>query len=396
MAVDELEELYRRHLHAGRLDQLRTDGLDVIVGRREGAKFEDLRTGRWLWNCHSNGGTFNFGHRHPAIIRAVVAAFETADIGNHHLPSPWRAAAAAALAATTDGNLQGVVFSSSGTEANELAIKLARFHTGRRGIIVANGCYHGTGLKSMAATVGLARRLGFDDGDFTSVDWNDANALSAKLDSSIGLVMLEAIPATSGFPMPSAGYLAGVAEACKRNGTLLLIDEVQTGLGRTGTTWSYSQDGITPDMLVTGKGLSGGIYPIAATLLSDALFETWSSSPRCHVSTFGGAEPGCAAALATLDLVNDPELGPHVAELAGRFASAFTDAPFEFRQRGLVMAISTDDPNGHWSTWRRLTARGVFTMPASFDRRTVQFKPPLILSSDDADAIALAVREALG
>jgi putrescine aminotransferase len=391
-----MDARYRAHLHAQRLDQLHNDGLDVVVGRREGARFEDLRTGDWLWNCHSNGGTFNLGHRHPAVISAVIDSLDRVDVGNHHLPSPLRAAAAERLAATTNMSLPGVVFSGTGTEANELAMKVAQIHTGRRGVIVAEGCYHGTGVVSMAATVQLAKHLGFDDQRYVVVPWNDSDALADALDESIGLVMLEAIPATSGFPMPDADYLSNVAAACRRNGTLLLIDEVQTGLGRTGAMWSHQCDGITPDLMVTGKGLSGGIYPIAATLLSPELFATWSNSARCHVSTFGGAEPGCAAALATIDVLQSEGFADHVKSLADRFAAGFAGAPFTVRQRGLVMAFSSDHHGGHWAMWRALRAHGVFTMPASFDRTAVQFKPPLIVTDAQADEIIAQVCGALG
>lgn len=394
--LSSMEALYRTHMHAARLDELATSGMDVVLGERRGAQFFDLRRGEWLWNCHSNGGTFNLGHRNPEVIAAVAAAMDQVDIGNHHLPSPRRVEAASRLAATTAGALPGVVFSSSGTEANELAMKIARLHNGRRGVVVVDGCYHGTGFKTMAANVPMSSRLGFGDEDYRSVPWNDLPAMEAVLDDSVGLVMLEAIPATSGFPMPDPGYLAGVAAAARKAGALLLIDEVQTGLGRTGAMWSHEWDGITPDLIVTGKGLSGGIYPIAATLLSPDLFATWSAAPRIHVSTFGGSEIGCAAVVATLDILESPGLMDHVRTVSDFFGEAFADAPFELRRRGLVMAIATDDPEGHWSTWRKLRDQGVYGMPAAFDPRVVQFKPPLTLQLDEAEQVAAAVRHALG
>lgn len=391
-----MEAGYRQHMHAARLDELAACGMDVVLGERRGARFFDLRRGEWLWNCHSNGGTFNLGHRNADVIAAVVDAMGRVDIGNHHLPAPARVEAASRLAATMGDALPGVIFSSSGTEANELAMKIARLHTGRRRVVVTDACYHGTGFKTMAANVPMSGALGFGDEDYRSVPWNDLAAIEQVIDESVGLVMLEAIPATSGFPMPDPGYLAGVERACRAAGAMLLIDEVQTGLGRTGRMWSHEWDEITPDLLVTGKGLSGGIYPIAATLLSPELFETWSAAPRIHVSTFGGAEVGCAAVVATLDVLESPGFMDQVNTVSDFFGHAFADAPFELRRRGLVMAIATDDPGGHWATWRRLRDHGIYGMPAAFDPRVVQFKPPLTLELEEAQAIAAAVRDALG
>jgi putrescine aminotransferase len=396
MELVELESLYRAHLHARRWDELIDSGNDVVVGQRQGARFFDLTSGSWLWNCHSNGGTFNFGHRNDAIVAAVAEALGSVDIGNHHLPSPWRAAAAKSLSATTGDRLPGVVFSSSGSEANELAMKLAFLHTGRRGVVVVDGCYHGTTLATMATTVRLARSMGFESEHIVSVPWNDSQAMSNALASNhVGLVLLEAIPATSGFPLPEPGYFVAVREACDAVGAVLAVDEVQTGLGRTGTVWSHEQDGIVPDMIVTGKGLSGGVVPIAATLMSPALFTTWSEAPRFHVSTFGGSELGCVAALAVCELLTLTFL-EHVSSLGERFVTGLRAGGVTVRGRGLTMAITAPDGHSHWDLWGRLRRNGVFGYPAAFTRNVVQFKPALTVTDAEADEIIDRVVEVYG
>lgn len=365
-----------------------------MVGRREGARFEDLRTGRWLWNCHSNGGTFNLGHRNPDVIATLIDALADVDIGNHHLPSPHRSGAAEALAATTDGGLPGVVFSASASEANELAIKVARMQTGRSKIVVTDWCYHGTTTLTMAATVAMAERFGMSDDSVVSVAWNDTDAIRAAIDDSTAIVLLEAIPATVGFPIPEPGYLRSISSRCNEMGALLCIDEVQTGLGRTGHVWSYQHDDIEPDMVVTGKGLSGGIYPIAATLLNPTVFEVYSSLPRVHLSTFGGAELGSAVATKVCELITDPQLLHRVDRHAAMFHERLAAAGIEHRQRGLVMALRVKGQR-HWRTWQKLLEHEVFAMPASFTSEWVQFKPPLILTDSDAGEIADRVVAAL-
>lgn len=384
-------ELSRRHLHGRRFDELAANGRDIVFGHRQGPRVEDAHTGQWLWNCHSNGGTFNFGHRNPAVVAAVVEALEQVDIGNHHQPSPWRAVAAERLSETTGGTHPGVVFSTTGGEANDLAMQLAVLHTGRRRVVVAEGCFHGTTSATLATITKLARPLGLENADIVAVPWNDPDALASVLDERVGLVLLESIPATSGFPLPAPGYLATVSNLCTMNGSLLALDEVQTGLGRTGRIWSYQHDGVVPDMVITGKGLSGGIMPIAATLLSPALFDTWSNAPRFHVSTFGGNELACAAVIAVCDLLDDSLL-EHVDLIAGRFRERLSRQRFGFHGRGLVMALRVDD---QWGSWQRLRDAGVFTYPASFTTDTIQLKPALIVTAGDADDIIDAVLSAL-
>lgn len=393
---EQVEQLYRRHLHASKLDEQRSWGLDVVMGRREGARFEDARTGRWLWNCHCNGSTFSFGHRNPRIVEAVQHALDTVDVGNHHLLSPWRAVAASRLSGLCGGRLPGVVFTASGSEATDVAIKVARAATGRRRVVTATWAWHGTtGLAVAAAGAWFAGMFGLDDPDFTQVPWNDVEALATGIDEQTALVLLEAIPATAGFPMPAEGYLQAVEARCREVGAVFAVDEVQTGLGRTGRVWSYEHDAVTPDLVTVGKGLSGGVYPIAAVLLNDALFERYCSVPAANVSTFGGAEPACAAVIAVCDLLDEPGFLENVRARAEQFREGLVDLPVELRQRGLVMALGVEPPDNGKALWRRLLAEGVFGFPASFAPQLVQYKPPLVLTEADTAEIVAATRQAV-
>ena len=262
-------EVFAEHVNAGKVAAFQLLGLDLIMGDRAGARFENVVDGRWLYNCHANGGVFNLGHRNPEVIDAVRGALDHLDIGNHHLVSGWRALLAERLAASTGGLLPGVVFGVGGGEANDLAIKLARAHTGRTGVVSAIGGYHGhTGLAMAAGDVEYRAPFGPNPAGFSQVPFNDLAALDRAVDDTTAAVILELIPATLGMPLPEPGYLAAVQQVCRDRGVCLIADEVQTGLGRTGTSWYFTQEGIQPDMLTTGKGLSGGIFPITATLMT--------------------------------------------------------------------------------------------------------------------------------
>jgi putrescine aminotransferase len=389
---------FAEHVHPGKVRLFAELGVDVVMGEREGGRFQDARSGRWLWNCHSNGGVFNLGHRNPTVIAALRDALEHLDIGNHHLVSGWRARAAEQLATSTGDTLPGVVFTVSGSEAIDVAIKVARGSTGRRRIVSTVGSYHGaTGLAVAAGGDAPTRqRYLLDLPEFVHVPYDDLEAMQTAIDDDTAAVLLEAIPATLGFPPPSPGYLRGVQEACHERGALLIVDEVQTGLGRTGSLWFSRQEGIHPDALIVGKGLSGGIYPVSATLLGREPFAWFTEEFGSHPSSFGGAELGCVVASTVCELVSAEGFLDHVQGLAARFAHGFRGAPFGLRQRGLVMALETGREGGAFEAWAELFRAGVFAFPAAYDTSVLQFKPPLILRPDEADEIIRTVRETLG
>ncbi|HMB53171.1 MAG TPA: aminotransferase class III-fold pyridoxal phosphate-dependent enzyme, partial [Thermoanaerobaculia bacterium] len=348
-------------------------------------------------NCHCNGGVFNLGHRPAPVVGAVRAALEQLDVGNHHLISGWRAKLAERLAQTTGGRLSGTVFAVAGGEAIELALKLARGHTGRQGIVSAAGGYHGhTGLALAAGDPAYRDPFGPNLPGFAQVPYNDLEALRAAVDEDTAAVILESIPATLGFPLPAPGYLAAVGERCREVGALLILDEVQTGLGRTGTVWYYQQEDVEPDMVITAKGLSGGVYPIAATLMTAELLEFFREHPFVHVSTYGGAELGCVAALEVLAIVTEPAFLERVREVGERFGDAFADLPFELRRRGMTMGFKFDDPAGGFEAMRQIVAAGVFAVAANNDPSVLQFKPPLIVSDAEVEEIVAVVRRVFG
>jgi putrescine aminotransferase len=393
-----LLEAFATHVHPGKVRMFEALGVDVVMGERAGARFQDARSGAWLWNCHNNGGVFNLGHRNPTVIRALRDALDHLDIGNHHLVSGWRARAAEQLAASTGGTLPGVVFTVSGSEAIDVALKIARGSTGRRRIVSTDGSYHGaTGLSvPPRGDAPTRQRYLLDLPEFVHVPWNDLDAMRAAVDDDTAAVLLEAIPATLGFPPPSPGYLRGVQELCRDRGAMFVVDEVQTGLGRTGSFWFSRQEALHPDALIVGKGLSGGIYPVSATLLAREPFAWFTEEFGSHPSSFGGSELGCVVASTVCDLVAADGFLEHVQGLAQRFAHGFHGAPFGLRQRGLVMALETGREGGAFEAWAELFRAGVFAFPAAYDTSVLQFKPPLILRNEEADEIVSLVRAVLG
>lgn len=244
MNKQEALHLAEQYLCPDRVRFLRNVGIDLVIGRREGYRIWDV-DGRELIDIHLNGGVYNLGHRNPDIVAALTDALETLDIGNHHFPSTERALLAQRLVELTPGS-HYAVFASGGGEAVDLAIKSARRATGRRKIVSVTDAYHGhTGLALAAGDEQAAANFLATDPDFVRVPFNDAEALAAAIPNAAA-VILETVPATAGFPRPQPDYLPAVRQLCDDAGALYIADEVQTGLGRTGSMWGWNTSASCP------------------------------------------------------------------------------------------------------------------------------------------------------
>ncbi len=359
----------REFWNPGKTDFWSETGVDLVIDRRESYFIWDM-SGLRLIDVHLNGGTYNLGHRNPELVEAITTGMRSFDIGNHHFPSSARAALAEALIRSAPPNLTKVVYGSGGGEAIDIALKTARHATKRRKIVSIVKAYHGhTGL-AVATGDDRFSRLFLSDRpeEFTQVPFNDLAAMEQALaGGDVAAVIMETIPATYGFPLPDPGYLEAVKALCERHGTLYIADEVQTGLMRTGEMWGITKHGIEPDILVTGKGLSGGMYPIAAVLVSEQCAGWLTEDGFAHISTFGGAELGCVAALKTLEICSRPETRSMVHYISDADRRGLrgiqADYPDWFtgiRQNGVVMGLEFDHPEGAKYVMRHLyRTRGV-------------------------------------
>ena len=385
-------ELAERYVCADRVRFLTGAGIDLVIGRREGYHIWDV-DGRELIDIHLNGGVFNLGHRNPDVIASLSTALETLDIGNHHFPSTERAALAEKLVGATPG-AHYAVFASGGGEAIDVAIKSARRATGRRRVVSVVDAYHGhTGLALAAGDEQAANAFLATEPDFVRVAFNDIDALDAALAEPAAAVILETVPATAGFPRPDPEYLPAVRQFCDQTGALYIADEVQTGLGRSGHMWAVDHFGVAPDILVTGKGLSGGIYPIAATLLSERSGAWIESDGWSHVSTFGGAELGCRVASTVLDLTERAMPDLPVRQWTEAFAGLQQKHPdwvVDVRQTGLIIGVKFAHEVGGMLMTKLLFDNGVWAMFAGFDRSVLQVKPGLLMGQADMDEVMAA------
>lgn len=389
-------EAFADRVDRGKATLLGSLGADIVMGDRSGVFFRDAFDGRRFFNCHCNGGVFNLGHRNPQVVAAVREALGSLDIGNDHLISGWRARLAERLVATTGGRLPSVVFGVGGGEIVDVALKVARARTGRTGIVSAVGGYHGhTGLAMASGDPQYRDPFGPNLPGFRQVPFNDLAALDAALDDTTAAVLLEPIPATLGIVVPDPGYLAAVQALCRDRGALFVLDEVQTGLGRTGTVWYHEQEDLEPDVVLSAKGLSGGLLPITAALMTREVHAVFDEHPYVHVSTFGGAELSCVAALAVLDVIEQPGFLERVGALGERFEDGLAGLPFTLRRRGLFMGLKSEEPYGGVAAAGKLIQAGVFAIFANNDPSVLQFLPPLTISDDEVDELLGVVRKAL-
>jgi acetylornithine/succinyldiaminopimelate/putrescine aminotransferase len=381
------------------------EGVDLVIDRREGYFLWDM-SGRRLIDLHLNGGTYSLGHRNPEVMQALTDGMQHFDIGNHHFPSVARTALAQRLVETAPASITKVAFGSGGGEAIDIALKSARHATQRRKIISVIKAYHGhTGLAVATGDDRFAKLFLSDRPDeFSQVLFGDIAAMEKALSGNdVAAVIMETIPATYGFPLPPMGYLEAVKDLTVRYGALYIADEVQTGLMRTGELWAITKHGIEPDIIVTGKGLSGGMYPITAALLSDRAAQWLNQDGFGHISTFGGAELGCVAALKTLEISTRPEVRSmvhYISDLFGagmrRIQSDYPDWFVGIRQNGVVFGLEFDHPEGAKYVMRELYETGVWAIFSTLDPRVLQFKPGILLDRDLCEDVLDRLEVAIG
>ncbi|WP_375502992.1 aspartate aminotransferase family protein [uncultured Jatrophihabitans sp.] len=382
-------ELTRRFVNPDKVDVFAAAGLAPVMTAREGPYFWD-GAGRRIFDAHSNGGTYNLGHRHPELVASLRDALSVLDIGNHHFLSGLRVRLAQELVELCPGDMQYSVLTATAADAIEVAIKSARRATGRRLVVSAVDSYHGSTLGSMAA--GDTRNAEYfhsqaSRDDVLQVPFGDAGALADLLaQRPVAAVLLETIPATAGFPLPPEGYLRTVRELCSQHGALLVLDEVQVGLGRTGSMWAVDFEQVAPDVLVTGKGLGGGLYPVAAAVMTAHAGGWLRDNGWGHGSTAGGSELGCVVALKVLEIMQRPETLNNVHRSAEQLREGLAKLQAEYpllvdvRQRGLVLALGLNHEAGGRLMTAHGFAHGLWAMFAAYDPRYLQLKPGLLLT----------------
>jgi acetylornithine/N-succinyldiaminopimelate aminotransferase len=385
--VRALEERYlMRTYKRGSVDFVRGEG--PLLWDADGKEYLDFLTG--ISVC-------SLGHCHPAVVAAVQEqSARLMHVSNLFYTEPMARLAQRLSESSLGGR---VFFANSGTEANECAIKIARKHAHRRGIsspeiISFERDFHGRTYGALAATPGLARNesLGPMLPGFRSVPRNDAAALRAAVGPSTAAVLIEPIQGEAGVQPISDEALLAARQACDEAGALLIFDEIQTGIGRTGSLWAYEQTPVRPDVLTSAKALGNGV-PIGACVTGPAAADVLE--PGDHGSTFAGGPVATSAALAVLDVVDDPALLRRVRELGAelREALASLDGVAGVRGRGLMVGVGLAEGIDAAAIGADLLERGlVVNVPAP---STLRLLPPLVVDSSHIERAVGLIGESL-
>ncbi|MGZ6622548.1 MAG: class-III pyridoxal-phosphate-dependent aminotransferase [Solirubrobacteraceae bacterium] len=369
-------------------------GMDLVQGRREGIRVWDLE-GRDYINLRSSGGVFNFGH-HPAFaVEALTRALAEHDMGDWLLPSARRARGAEALARLLPQPLRYSFFTASGAEAVEVACKLARSVTSRPGFVCAEHGYHGhVGFSLAMDDPPLSDRFQPLTPGIARIPFGDVQGADRAIDSGTAAVIMETIPATGGYLLPPEGWFAELRRLCDERGALLILDEVQAGLGRTGTLWAFERYDVVPDILVVGKGTSAGVYPIAAACFGARVEEHFASDPFFHPSSYAGSELGARVIEAVVERYEDGELVEHVSAMGSRLAAGLdelvTRHPEQLSGRhglGLMQALETHSERLGFELTKACFGHGLLAIFAFNHQSTLQIMPPLIITAEEVDEV---------
>jgi ornithine--oxo-acid transaminase len=377
--------------------------LDVVISRGEGVWVYDVEGNRYL-DCLSAYSSLNQGHVHPKILKALLEQAPKLTLTSRAFRNDQLPLLCKELSEMT--GYQMSLPMNSGAEAVETAIKLARkwaytvkgVPRQHAEIIAAAGNFHGRTTTIISFTTEPAYRDDF--GPFTPgfvlVPYGSPEAIQRAITENTAAVLLEPIQGEGGVIIPPAGYLRAVAEICKRNHVLFIADEIQTGLGRTGRLFACDHEGVRPDIMIIGKALSGGFYPVSAILADKPLLGLFA--PGEHGSTFGGNPLGAAVACAALAVIRDEKLAERAARLGTYFTEQLAEIPSpnvkEVRGKGLLIGVELKpEAGGARRACEALLKRGILAKETH--ENVVRFAPPLIIQKDTIDWALPAIRDVL-
>jgi len=395
---------YQEFLNPGLAALMRFGGFGDVEDTAQGCIVRTVSGAEYL-DCLGGYGVFSLGHRHPKVIEAVRQQLERMPLSSRTFFNAQQGALAQRLAEVTPGRLKYTFFSNSGTEAVEAAIKIARIATHKARFVCAVGGFHGKSMGALSATGRDVFRKPFDPlvPGFVHVPFDDIAALDEALTPDTAGVILEPIQGEGGIRVPSDTYLRDVRRLCNERGALLILDEVQTGLGRTGALFACEHWGVEPDIMTLAKALGGGVMPIGATI---AIPEVWqaafSENPLIHTSTFGGSPLACAAGLAALDVIHSERLdqaardrGEQLMASLREVQRSYSDAVADVRGMGLMIGVEFAVKDVAELTINGMARRGVIAAYTLNNPKVIRFEPPLVITEQQITQAAGVFEEAV-
>jgi len=365
---------------------------DLTIVRGEGATLYDDQGNAYI-DCVGGQGTANLGHAHPKVVAAITEQAQKIISCPEMFYNDTRAKLLEKLTSLAPKGMDRVFLSNSGTEAVEAAFKFARYSTKRTEIIATMRGFHGRSMGALSATWNKKYRTPFQPliPGIKHVPYNKLEKLEAAIDENTAAVILEAVQGEGGVYPGDAEYLLGAQELCRERGALLIMDEIQTGFGRTGKMFALDHYDLQPDILCVAKSIAGGV-PMGATLLGERVAELGKG---IHGSTFGGNPLAAAASLAALNALVDEKLPERAAEMGAYLLEELKkiDSPLIREVRGMGLMIGIEIKKKVAPYLRALTERGVLVLPAGMT--VIRLLPPLVITREQVDKIVVALKEVL-
>jgi acetylornithine/LysW-gamma-L-lysine aminotransferase len=362
----------------------------IAIVRGRGARVWDA-DGREYIDCVGGHGSANIGHANPAVAKAIADQAQLLVSCPELFYNDKRAALMEKLTAIS--GMERVFLCNSGTEAVEAAFKFARLLTQRTEVVATMRGFHGRTFGALSATWDKKYRNPFEPlvPGFKHVPYNDLNALSQAVSDKTAAIILEVVQGEGGVNPGNEAYLQGAQELCHRHKALFILDEIQTGFGRTGKMFAHQHYNLQPDLMCVAKSIAGGL-PMGAVLLRPQLGEI---PPLVHGSTFGGNPVVCAAALAAIDFIEQQHLPEKAAELGPWFMDqcAHISSPLIREVRGLGLMVGIELKQKVTPYLQALLAKGVLALPAGLT--VMRFLPPLVISKEDLEQVVSVVQEVL-
>jgi putrescine aminotransferase len=402
--TQETAEKYQKYVNPTALNLLRLGGFDKVEWEGCGATLRDLDGHEYI-DCLGGYGVFSLGHANPKVVEAVTAQMRRLPLSSKTFLNKPLADLCEMLARIAPGDLQYTFVSNSGTEAVEAALKFARIATGRAKIVSTVGSYHGKTFGALSASGRDVYKTPFAPlvPGFVHVPYGDTNALEAAVDGETAAVILEPIQGENGIRIPPDDYLPAARRACDAHGALLILDEVQTGLGRTGRMFACEHWGVAPDLMTLAKALGGGVVPVGATMGTPAIWErVFNENPFLHTSTFGGNEMACVAGITALSITMDEDLPAQAAAKGARLLEGlkaiqtrYPDLLEEARGKGLMIGVEFADSDIGKLAIGALVKNGVIAAYTLNNAKVMRFEPPLIITEVQIDRVLAAFDTAM-
>lgn len=390
--ANQVLEDYGNYVNDGMARLYRFMGFTGTEWENLGAIVKDVN-GKEYIDC-AGYGVFFHGHRHPKVVAAVKRQLDLFPLSNRLLPQKPITDLARLLAEITPGRLQYTFFCNSGTEAVEGALKLARAYTGRKGYVTTYGGFHGKSYGSLSASGRELYREPFYPlvPGFTHVPYGDAQAMDKAVSQDTAAVILEPIQGEGGVQVPPDDYLQIVRDICDQRGALLIMDEVLTGLGRTGKMFACQHWGVVPDIICMAKALGGGVMPIGAFIATPEVFEPFNINPYLHSSTFGGNPLACAAGYAAVQALLEEGLVDRAARLGDYILSRLVSLKDEFprviadvRGKGLLIGVELVNDGAGGFIISNLLDHGVIVLHSLNKHKVIRLIPPAVITDKQLD-----------